>query len=247
MELLIISFFAGILTVLSPCVFTLLPVILGGTIQTNNMRRHFVIIISLMVSIFIFTFLLKASTNLISVPQTFWNVISGMILIFLGFITIFPNLWATISYKLKLSSSSEKLLQESLEKSENSKSLLPDILTGAALGPVFSSCSPTFAIIIATVLPASLIDGVINLIAYVVGLGFILLLISIFGRRIIEKLKWATNPNSKFKKILGIIFIIIGVLIIFGIDKQIQALSLENEGFLNITRFEIDLLSDNKK
>ena len=249
MGLLFLSFFAGILTVLSPCVFTLIPVILGGTIQTGNRKRHLVIIGSFILSLFIFTLILKVSTSLINIPLWFWSFVSGVILIFLGIINIFPQVWAKISGNLSLSNRSNKFLQRSVEKSQEESAIedskrgfLQDVLTGISLGPVFSSCSPTYGLIIATVLPASFLTGIIYLLAYLLALGIVMFLISIFGRRIIEKLKWATNSQSKFKKILGIIFIIIGLLIIFGIDKQIQALSLQQEGFLNITRFEIGLL-----
>lgn len=252
MALLLLSFLAGILTVLSPCVFTLIPVILGGTLQTGNKKRHLTIIGSFITSIFLFTLILKASTSLINIPLDFWSVLSGLILVFIGIITIFPEIWAKISSKFSFSNKSEKFLQSSVEQSRNNNQsiinqnsgskLLPDILTGIALGPVFSSCSPTYAIIFANILPVSFLEGTIYLIAYSLGLGIILLIISIFGRKAIDKLKWATKSDSKFKKFLGVIFIIIGILIIFKIDKQIQTASLTNEGFLNITRFEINLL-----
>ncbi|USN58208.1 MAG: hypothetical protein H6767_08005 [Candidatus Peribacteria bacterium] len=46
--------------------------------------------------------------------------------------------------------------------------MLGSILVGISLGPVFSSCSPTYAIILAVILPTSFLFGLVNLFAYVV-------------------------------------------------------------------------------
>ena len=71
MTLLIISSIAGILTVLAPCILPLLPVIVGRSItdSTLSKRRLFVVVVSLGLSIILFTLLLKVSTLFIDIPQ----------------------------------------------------------------------------------------------------------------------------------------------------------------------------------
>jgi len=71
MILLIVSFIAGVLTILAPCILPLLPVVLGGAVSdAGNRRRPFIIIIALSLSVFIFTLLLKGSTALITVSPS---------------------------------------------------------------------------------------------------------------------------------------------------------------------------------
>ncbi len=237
MEYIPLSFIAGVLTVLAPCVFTLLPVILGGSLVGNNWKKTATIIGSLAVSVFFFTLILKASTLLIYVDPNFWKYVSGGILIGFGIVTLFPKLWGKLAFKLNLSSKPDKLLSKGSQK----RSFIGDVLVGAALGPVFSSCSPTYAIIIATILPQDPISGVINLIVYIIGLTLVLALISIFGQKIIKNLKWAVNPNGAFKKLLGIIFIVIGISIFTGFDKKFEIFLLDN-GLFNPTQIETKLL-----
>lgn len=237
MEYLFISFLAGILTVLAPCVFTLLPVILGGTLTGNTWRKPAVIITSLSISIFFFTLILKASSVLISLNENFWQIISGSILIIFGLITFFPEVWTRINTKIGLSERTDKLLN----KSKKNNTIVGDIFVGAALGPVFSSCSPTYAIIVATILPQNFAVGVINLIVYLIGLSSILIVISISGQKIIKNLKWAVNPKGRFKKFIGFIFVLIGLSIVTGIDKKFETYLLDN-GILDVTRIEINLL-----
>ena len=105
MYLLFISFIAGLLTSLSPCVLPLLPVIIGGSLTDEKDRlRPYFITGSLFVSLIIFTMLLKASTVAIGVPPEVWKIISGVIVLLFGIVTIWPTLWERIAIQLNLRS-----------------------------------------------------------------------------------------------------------------------------------------------
>ncbi len=241
MELLVVSFFAGVLTVLAPCVLPILPVILSGSLGTRSFWRPFTITFSLAGSIILFTLLLKSSTLLIQVHPDVWKNISGGIILFFGIITLLPEIWEHISFRLGLGTKSQTALQHAGQK----QGVVGNILLGAALGPVFASCSPTYFFIIATVLPASFATGLLNLIAYGIGLAVILLVIAFFGQRFVAKAKWAADPHGLFRRILGIILIIIGIAIVTGVDKKIEAW-LVSEGFGN-TPLEDRLLENAKE
>lgn len=241
MEYLLISFLAGILTVLAPCVFILLPIILGETQTSKNWKSTLVIIFSLATSILIFTILLKASTLLINVAPEIWKYISGSILILFGITVLFPNLWGIINEKLKLSQKSDQLLHQGTERNNT----WGEILIGISLGPIFSSCSPTYALIIVTILPQTPIIGFFNLLFYVLGLSFILILIALFSQSLARRLKWAVDPNGIFKKVLEFIFIIVGVAIIFGLNKSLETFLLDRGIFdpSDIEYFFLDSLN----
>ncbi len=228
MSLLFLSFVAGILTVLAPCTFTLLPVIVGGSLKDSHAKwKPWVIALSLSFSIILFTLVLKFSTALISIPQSTWNAISASILIVFGLITLFPQIWEQVSIKFKFGNTSNKLLNASSKK----KGLLGDALIGFSLGPVFSSCSPVYFVILGTVLPQNFSLGLLYLIVYSIGLSGALLLIAFLGQRLIQKLKWAVQPNGWFKRILGMVFIAVGIFIFTGADKKVQACVIQSEFF----------------
>lgn len=229
MEYLAISFIAGMLTILAPCVLPLLPITLGGSLTGPRDRyRPAVIVISLAVSIVVFTLLLKASTLLIMVDPRIWNVVSGVIILFFGLITLFPGIWEAIAFRLSLSSKSGELLQSS----SRTKGTLGAILIGAALGPVFTSCSPTYTLIVAIILPQSFFAGLLNLFAYALGITLIFGAIALGGQRLLSKIRWVANPNGIFKKILGVMFVILGIAIITGLEKQLES-ALLDAGFGN--------------
>ncbi|CAN5375944.1 cytochrome c biogenesis CcdA family protein [soil metagenome] len=241
-ELYILSFVAGILTVLAPCILPMLPVIIGGstlgsdTTKKVSLRHPTTIIISLVVSIILFTLLLKATTALLGIPASVWAIIAGGIVLLFGINLLFPVLWEKMMIATGLATLSNKLMGQS---QANNTGLKKDILLGAALGPVFNSCSPTYALIVAVILPTSFITGLGYLMAYAIGLGLILLLVAIFGRIVVNKLKWASNPRGLFQKVIGVIFILVGLFVIFGLDKQVQTFVLEQglyDPIINIER-----------
>lgn len=236
MTLYALSFLAGILTVLAPCVLPLLPVIIGGGIGGNKWRPY-IITFSLAASLVLFTVLLKLTSLLININPDYIKYFSGIIIIFLGLISIFPAIWERITMRFGLSQKSDNLLETANEK----KGVIGDILTGFALGPVFSSCSPTYALALATVLQGKIIDGVINMFFYILGLVLVFLLISIFGRRLTKRLKFIVDPQGIFKKVLGVIFVIVGITIITGFDKKIELFIANN--IFSITSVEQKLLS----
>lgn len=237
MTLLIISFLAGVLTVGAPCILPLLPVIIGGSIarSTHDKWRPVVIASSLAVSVIIFTLLLKATTALLGIPVMVWQSISAFIVILLGVSLMLPTLWERIMLALNLQARANSLLGASGKK----KGIAGDILFGAALGPVFNSCSPTFALIIAAVLPASPAEGIIYLAAYALGMAATLLLVAYLGRAVTVRLGWLTNPKGYFTKVIGVILIVVGLAVLLGLDKALQTFILDQGWYSPVEQIEL--------
>lgn len=235
MFLLIGSFLAGVITVFAPCVLPLLPVIIGGSIsgKVTDKKRPLIIAASLAVSLILFTVLLKATTLFIDIPPETFTIVSGVILIVLGIALFFPNIYDAIIIKLNLQAKSQQLLG----KAGGKGSTVGAIITGAALGPVFSSCSPVYAYILATVLPANFGLAMLYIIAYVLGLSTMLLLIGYLGQRFLKRIKFLSNPKGWFMRAIAILFIVVGLLIMTGYDKKFQTFVSEK------TPFDFDGLS----
>ncbi len=231
MDLLVVSFLAGILTAAAPCVLPLLPVIVGGSVLSGagdedrrSLRHPLTIVISLGVSIIVFSLLLKATTALLGIPDGVWSIFAGTIVVLFGITLIWPSLWDRLTTATGISAGADRLMEKSRDETGTKK----DIVLGAALGPVFNSCSPTYALIIAVTFPASFAEGLAYLVAYAAGLALILFLISLFGRAVVDRLNWLSDPHGTFRKVIGALFLVVGFGVIFGLDKELQAWILEN-------------------
>lgn len=245
MILLGLSFVAGVLTVLAPCILPLLPVIVGGSLgnsddHTTGRNRVYVITASLGISVILCTLLLKVSTVFIAVSPFVWRALSGGIILVFGLITLFPSLWENQKFSAFLNRKSNQLLSSGYRK----KSIWGDVIVGGALGPVFSTCSPTYFIVLATVLPESFAKGLLYLLTYTAGLCVSLLIIARIGQKIMKKLGIVADPRGWFKRIIGGIFVIVGLAVVLGFDKRLET-RIISSGFFDITRVEQKLLEYN--
>lgn len=243
LALLLACFVAGILTVASPCVLPLLPVIVGGSavrsspdgaVADRQWYRPIVISVALAASIVIFSLLLVATTALLGVPRFVWQLIAGGIVVALGVTLLFPKLWDAVMTATAI----QRTANQALDREYRRGGLLGDILLGAALGPTFSSCSPTYALVLASVLPASFSAGVLYISVYAVGLAAALLLVGFLGAAFARRLGWLARPDGWFRRSIGALFVVVGLAVIFGLDHQLQALLLEQGWYEPMARFE---------
>lgn len=173
-SLALVAFLAGMLTILAPCVLPVLPVILAGSLTEKEKWYPYVVTLSLALSIVIFTVLLKASAVLIDIPSSFWSALSGGILVFLGLVYLFPHVWARLAGFLRFSKSNASL--DTAQEIGNP--LLRAIVTGSVLGPVFSTCSPTYSLLLVTVFPVSFLSGIVYTLVYALGLSLMLMIVA---------------------------------------------------------------------
>jgi cytochrome c biogenesis protein CcdA len=241
MALLILSFIAGVLTVAAPCILPLLPVIVGGSLLESSddkperqWFRPLVIAASLAVSVIVFTLLIKVTTALLGVPQVVWQVVSGVIVMLLGIHFFWPHVREKLSAGSGLFEKSNAILGKAYKR----QGLLGAVLIGLALGPVFNSCSPTYALIVASVLPTSFVEGLLYLTAYAIGMSATLLMIAYVGQTFVAKLRILSNPGSWFRRAVGVAFMIVGISVIFGLDKKFQAYVLEKGWYDPISNLE---------
>jgi cytochrome c biogenesis protein CcdA len=236
MELLPLSLLAGVLTVLSPCVLPLLPVVLAGS-AAGSRRAPYIVISSLAVSVVVFTLLLKATTALLGVPSNVWLIVSGGLVAFIGASLAFPKIWDKISSRVGLQSAAGSLADRSTNKTGTARS----VLLGLSLGPVFTSCSPTYGLILAVVLPADPGEGIANIIAYTLGLSAIMLAVAMGGRTVTRRLGWAADPDGKFRRGVGVFLVIVGLLIATGTVRNIESWLIDR-GLLGAVVLERGLL-----
>lgn len=150
---------------------------------------------------------------------------------------IFPDIWTKVPFIARLSIASNKAVGAGYQK----KSGTGDILIGAALGPVFTTCSPTYLFIIATALPASLITGLFYLTGFVFGLAAVLLLIAYFGERITNAVTKRMGTADTIKRLFGVVILLVGLTIVTGLDKKLETAILD-AGYGATTDLENDLL-----
>jgi cytochrome c biogenesis protein CcdA/thiol-disulfide isomerase/thioredoxin len=223
MVLLSLAVLAGALTVLSPCAVTLLPAVVAPSLVPEGGRparwtMPVVISVSLGVSVVVSTLVLKWLTTFAAVDPRVWRSVSGGIVIALGLFMLRPTWWDRVAARSGL----VEAAHTGLVRARRGKGYLRWVLTGAALGPVFSSCSPVYAFVLASVLPVDVGTGVALVVGYGVGLTFALLLVSVAGRALITRLGWAVNPAGWFRRTVAVALVLTGVIVVAGWQRRLE-------------------------
>ena len=218
----------------------MLPLVLSGSIGQKSFARPLRIVLALAVSVVVFTLLLKVSTVLLGVPSYFWRWFTGAVLIIFGLLVLFPQIWATTAQFFGFKDLSQKFLRRGLKK----KSPWGDFLIGASLGPIFTSCGPTYAIIVSVSLPASWLIGMLYLLVFVFGLTLCLLIIAFLGQKLVHKLTILNKAGGWFQRFLAIIFIVIGLSILTGYDRRLEILLIERGFYDWVIELEEGFLPD---
>jgi cytochrome c-type biogenesis protein len=210
------------------------PATTTAPVVLSDRRRAMVIAGSLALSVMLFTVALRASTALIDIPPETWTGVSGGLLIALGLVQLFPAVWERVATWLGLAARSNRLIRPD----RATRGWVGAALTGAALGPVFSSCSPLYAYVVATVLPTSWPRGMVLLTAYVVGLAGTLLLVALLGQRAVRRLRAAADPHGWLRRVVGLLFVLVGLAVLTGTDRDLQTWLVQNGPLAGVWTFD---------
>ena len=216
------SFIAGLLTTLSPCVLPILPFLLGGALKKNN-KAPLYMVLGLSISFVIVGFIISRFGTLLGLDGDQIRKGSAIILMVTSIFFLSKKLQTTISIKLaKLanlgSSASSKW---KLDESSN----LDSLLIGGLLGIIWSPCTgPTLGVAVSLASQkGTSLDALKIMVVYASGAAIPMLLISYGLRSFFQKyLGKIVNLAENSKLFFGVILLLIGLFIFFGIDKNIE-------------------------
>jgi len=221
---ILLSFAAGILAFLSPCVLPLIPsyiTFIGGvTINDLRQARYKRSIVFFRTVAFVAGFLLLFSIVGLVIFGTFFSlnnqlgfldIIAGLIVIILGLNFIF-NFFKILN------------IEKRFEVKNRPTSFIGAFVVGMAFGAGWTPCiGPLLqGIFLLTASTETTLQGVVNLVAFSLGLGLPFLLMSLFFPFVIEKLNKLKKYLPAIRIMSGIFLVGIGLLILSG---RIQAIT----------------------
>jgi len=212
---IIIAFIAGIITLLSPCVLPVLPLILSGT--TGNKRRSYGIILGFTTAFTLLTLFLSTVVRILGVSPDLIRNLAIFFIAFFALTILVPPL------QLAWEAFTSKLLPR--QQSQTSNSLLGGALFGVNLAILWTPCvGPILASVISLALTGTVTAQTFFItLSYSLGTATMMLLIMTFGRQLTSKF---TNP-LRFQKGLAVLMLATAVSMWFGVDRQIQTKLLE--------------------
>ena len=219
----ILAFFAGIVTVATPCILPILPPMLAGSI--GHKLRPVMIVSGMAISFTLMGGLFSALGIAAGFSSGFYRLILAFVIIALGAIMVDEEINETyIKYSTRLVNSLMSPFSRDTAKVSSGGELRGAFVLGLTLGIIWIPC--VGPILGAVLTYASVLDNVLSgsllLFVYSVGLGLPMLAIAYGGKFVSSRI--GSLKNVPFvKKIAGWVLILSGVFIILGIDRAIQA------------------------
>ena len=215
-----LAFLAGVLSILSPCVLPLLPVVLGAAVSEHRLGPIALAgglalsftVIGLFVAVFGFAIGLDAG---------FFRYVAAVLLLGVGVTLMIPA--AQIRFATAAGPLSNWTEQRFGGRSTNG--LSGQFAVGLLLGAVWSPCvGPTLGA--ASLLAArgeALGSVALTMLAFGVGAGLPLALLGLLSRERLLRLRDRMLSVGKTAKVaLGGVLALVGVLIISGLDKHME-------------------------
>ena len=220
----LLAYTAGVLTILSPCVLPLVPIVLGSAAQKHRWGP-FVLAAGLVASFTLTGFVIAAFGAKLGIDGDIARLVGACLLILIGLALIVPQFGhAAERFAAPLANWAGKR-QAGLERF----GLGGQAAIGALLGLVWSPCvGPTLGA--ATVLAAqgkNLAKAAIVMTAFGLGIASALLVLALLARSAIVRWRGRLiSAGNGSRRVLGAIVVAVGLLIVTGTDRIIEGVIL---------------------
>jgi len=211
------AFLAGIITILSPCILPVLPIILSGTVGGDK-RKPFGIVLGFIFSFTIFTLFLSAIVKATGIQSESLRIFSTAILLIFGIALFFPSV-------LKLSEKLFSSLQKFAPKSQNNNGFIGGFIIGLSLGLLWTPCVGPILASVITLAATSSVNATTFLItlAYSLGTAIPMFAIMYGGRTLFTKVPWLLAKLPVIQRFFGVLMILTALSIFFKVDIKFQA------------------------
>jgi cytochrome c-type biogenesis protein len=207
-----LAFLGGLLTVLSPCVLPILPIIVGRSIQSHR-YGPIAIVLGLMSGFSVAGSVLGIAASWLTQIATVLRMVAIGVLLVMGLLAIFPNL----SYRFF----SYFRIQP---KESQAKGLVGEFWLGTQLGLLWTPCAgPVLAsILILSAVQQQILSAFALLFIYGLGAAIPLLTIAYGGRYLSQRLLSLRSHSGRLQRIGGIMIVSTAIAILLGWDIQVQ-------------------------
>lgn len=216
-----LSLLAGSLTTLSPCVFPILPLVIGGAVQANRLAPV-AMGIGMAVSFALIGILLGALGPALDIDSDSVRIFGAWLLISFGLVMLIPALNRRFTEWMLPIASSANAASARLDGS----SLSGAFLLGGVLGLVWSPCSgPLLASALTLVASeGGALKGGIILGLFGIGAAIPLVAVAYASRRGFSVARgWVLQRIELIKKSFGVLIFLTGIAILSGADKWLEA------------------------
>ena len=226
---ILLVFLAGIVTIMKPCCLPLVPVIFSGS--AGHRLRPLAIVSGLTLSFTTMGVLVSAFGATFAGFTDSLRSIAILFIIGMGAVLFDDDINMEF---MKLTGSITQGLRQNFSFLNKYSSRMPEgsllggFFLGMSLGVLWIPCvGPILGAVLAFVASVGNTSyGAWMLFVYSVGMSLPMLSIAYYGKKVTNRYQWFSRNGELLKKLSGLVLIVIGIMLLFNIDKLIiRALS----------------------
>ncbi|CEK11452.1 cytochrome c biogenesis protein DipZ [Legionella hackeliae] len=200
---IILAFFEGFALIISPCILPILPIVLAGSLSGSR-KRPFGIITGFVISFSLVAFFSRQLVQYSGIDLDLIRHISYGILLLLGIIMMSSFLSEKFTNLLQRMVGVTGLINNNPQGG-----FVSGIFIGSLIAIIWTPCAGPIlaAVIVQTVLQKTTIVSFFILVSFALGAAIPMLIISLYGIKIIETFRFFKTKATFFRKILGLIII----------------------------------------
>lgn len=215
-----LSYAAGVLSTLSPCVLPLLPIILLSVVERHKFGPV-MLAIGLATSFAVVGVTIASFGFSIGLDSSVLRAIVATLLLVMGIVLLVPALQARLGAAASPLATSGQTLIDRIQP----KGLSGQFILGALLGVVWSPCTgPTLGAAIGLASQGDdLTQAAIVMLVFGLGAATPILLLAYGSRQaIMARRDWLTRSSTIAKPVMGTVFAAIGLFILTGVDRTVE-------------------------
>jgi cytochrome c biogenesis protein CcdA/thiol-disulfide isomerase/thioredoxin len=205
------AFISGLVTILAPCIWPLLPIILSSSIAGNGgHRRPLGITLGIMLSFTIFTLSVSYLVKFLHLDPNILRIFAVVVLTILGVAMIVPGFTKIMEIGISRLTS-----RFGTSGQEQGTGFSAGFLTGLSLGLVWSPCAGPILAAIATLAATGQVSFQVILVtlAYVTGVGIPLFIFAYAGQKFLTGSRKLSPYTGRIQQVFGVVMILTAVLI----------------------------------
>jgi cytochrome c-type biogenesis protein len=224
MTALFLAFFAGTLTVINPCILPLLPIVVAAAFANGRLGAA-ALLAGLVAGFATLGIVVNATGALFGLGEgTLRNAVAVLLLVFAAILLIpmlerrFSNLVAPVG-----------AAGANLAARAGNYGIAGQFAVGILLGAIWAPCSgPSVGAALSLAAEAGgYLQAALRMTAFALGAALVLFLVAMGARSLADRSGGVARFAPHAKKIAGAAFLIVGVMMLTGFDKIIEAFALD--------------------
>ena len=218
--LIAFAFLAGIITILSPCILPILPIILTSTLggQEIGKSRPIGVVTGFVLSFTFFTLFLSTIVRISGIPADSLRFLSIVVIAGFGVSLLIPHFQVMLERLFSR-------LASLMPSNQNRTGFGGGLLIGLSLGLLWTPCvGPILASVISLAITGTVtFDAFLITLAYSLGTAIPMFLIMLGGQNALKRVPWLLANTGKIQKAFGILMILTAIGIFFNVDRRFQS------------------------